>query len=193
MKKLNNKGISLVELVISMLLISIVMVFMYRLLININNLIYNPNYAVNNQQNRLEIIKSVQTDLMQHELANITNNNTYIKFTFSDGKTSTLTIKDYKTITYNSDYDSQKSWTMKNATINTQIYLCKSPLSTDNSINNYSINIIVYNSNNENNSLKNTQGNTNNKLDDIEIVYQGKDFTSVSNSNTEYCNNRTVN
>ena len=46
---LNKKGTSLIEVIISIALISIVLVFMIRLLIDLNNEENNNEYAVNNQ------------------------------------------------------------------------------------------------------------------------------------------------
>ena len=62
--KLNNKGMSLVELLASIILISIVLVFLFQLLIDLKNETDNNNFAYNNQVNRTEAIYTIQKDLL---------------------------------------------------------------------------------------------------------------------------------
>ena len=54
---LNKKGTSLIEVIISIALISIVLVFMIRLLIDLNNEENNNEYAVNNHNCLLSPVK----------------------------------------------------------------------------------------------------------------------------------------
>ena len=53
---LNNKGMSLMEILVSIILISVVLVFLFELLIDLKNESKNNDYASNNQINRMEII-----------------------------------------------------------------------------------------------------------------------------------------
>lgn len=170
MNKLNNKGLSLIELLISIILISIVVVFMYRLLININNEMTNTDYAISNQQNRLEIIKTVENDLLNNEVTGITpqtGDTDIVTITYKDGSKSTLEInKTENKVTYTLHDKTNKTWTMKNCTINniTCIYANYNS-DTNNSKSIYTISIMI-NTVNDNNSIDN-----NNKLDDIDITY----------------------
>ena len=71
MKKLNNKGNTLIELVISIALMSVVLVSMVRLLVDLNNTNTNSVYAKNNEVVRSEIIRAIETDLNNYKLSNI--------------------------------------------------------------------------------------------------------------------------
>ena len=57
--KLNNKGLTLVELIISIVLVVVVMLFMYKLLSDVNNEKNDDSYAQENRVIRAEIIKKV--------------------------------------------------------------------------------------------------------------------------------------
>ena len=61
--KLNNKGITLVEIIISIALISIVLIFLFSLLITVNDM--NTNSKVNSSYlvNKALIIKNIEEDL----------------------------------------------------------------------------------------------------------------------------------
>ena len=71
MKKLNNKGNTLIELIISIALMSVVLVSMVRLLVDLNNTNTNSVYAKNNEVVRSEIIRAIETDLNNYKLSNI--------------------------------------------------------------------------------------------------------------------------
>ena len=60
---LNKKGTTLAEVIISIALISVVLVFMIRLLIDLNNMQTNTTYATGNQVNRAEILRMIGNDL----------------------------------------------------------------------------------------------------------------------------------
>lgn len=57
MKKLNKKGNTLIELVISIALMSVILISIVRLLVDLNNTNTNNVYAKNNQINRSEILQ----------------------------------------------------------------------------------------------------------------------------------------
>ena len=196
MKKLNKKGNTLIELIISIALMSIVLVFLMHLLIDLNNTNTNNKFAKNNQINRTEIIKFIEQDLNKNTLTKIEDNSTsdtlIIKFLFKDNKESTITATN-NTFTYENSENNKRLWTMKDATINTKkaTVLYREGSYEDNGITNnviytLQIDIGIY-TKNDLNKEKN-----NNLVDDILLSYYGKtsDFTSLTKSCLGYnCNN----
>jgi len=75
--KYNNKGITLIELIISISLISIVLIFLFSLLVDVRHSDNQIDYDRKNQQKRAIIIKRVQDDLLNEEymLTRINNEN----------------------------------------------------------------------------------------------------------------------
>ena len=69
--KLNQKGITLVELIISMALISIVIMFLFRLLVDVRYGENNTDFNRVNQQTRAVILKRVQQDFLDRKLIKI--------------------------------------------------------------------------------------------------------------------------
>src|SRR5574344_1411468 len=140
---MNKKGLSLVELIITIALISVVVIFMYRLLNNINSQIKNPTFAIKNQINRAEIINYIQDDLVNNVVSNIKSEGNTITIIFKDSKTSTLTwtANNLKYININGI---TRSWDMVNCFLDT---LPKNYVATFSTSANYSkldININVY-------------------------------------------------
>lgn len=185
MKILSKKGSTLLELVISIALISIVLVFLMKLLVDLNNTETNNVYAKDNQINRAEIIRTIENDLNNNVLINIendssTSDNLKIKFTFKNNKTSSINATENKFI-YNDTNNNTRSWTMDGGILYTEkAYLNYSADAIEDVINRtytLQIDIQVHTTND-----KNKFGN-NNLLDDILISYIGKysDFnTNVS-------------
>ncbi|MBQ6840773.1 MAG: prepilin-type N-terminal cleavage/methylation domain-containing protein [Bacilli bacterium] len=60
MKKLNNKGLTITELLVSVALISVVMLFMYRMLADITFQKDNEYFASQNQEQRIEMIHKIE-------------------------------------------------------------------------------------------------------------------------------------
>ena len=60
--KMNNKGSTLLELIISIALISVILVFMVRLLVDLNDSETNNKYAKKNQVIRAEILRTIEND-----------------------------------------------------------------------------------------------------------------------------------
>lgn len=191
--KLNNKGLTLVELLISIVLTGIVLAFLFNLLVDLKDETDNSDFAYNNQVNRLEVIYAVQKELIQYPLAGIqdlsVNNNIRINFYYRKGgmiKTSVLSTDktpgsilsdDKYYIRYTNINEETTTWLMKGASID------KCGMFTfliDSTTNNYyfHLNIPLYNSvyNEKNNS------NNNNTVDDIEISYTGSASTLTSDS-----------
>lgn len=117
--KLNKKGISIVELIVSIGLMSVVMIFLYNLLSNVTFEKDDDYIASLNQANRIEIISTIENDLICDNTvtynALIDNTPEGQTLKLSGSKTYTITtFKDsgkYK-ITYNSGGTIQ-TWTIK--------------------------------------------------------------------------------
>lgn len=183
MIKLNKKGSTLLELIISITLISVILVFLMRLLVDLNNTQTNNDFAKDNQINRAEIIRMVENDLTNNTITNITNNsssgNIGCTFTFSGGKTATINATS-DTFTYTSSDGTKRSWTMDGGTIYTDkanvIY------SSDSVGQIYALQIdIEVHTVNDNNKAGN-----NNLLDDILISYIDK-YNNFKNSSNLSC------
>lgn len=160
MKVLNNKGMSLIEMLVCLSLMSVVVLLMYGLISQINNLSSESNYAVKNQNIRLEIIKTIEDDLIANKLADVEKKDNDITLFFSDNDKGE--IKYYQE---NEDYlveyishDSVKTkWRLKGAKIDfNNSYMCQNKIDEKSGILN--INIII----------KNEEGN--NPLDDISLT-----------------------
>lgn len=94
--KLNNKGITLIELMISISLISIVILFLFRLLINIYFSDNNTDFNHQNQQNRAVIMRNIQQDFIERGLIKIVDNSSAsvlsLQFAYKDSTTATLLV-----------------------------------------------------------------------------------------------------
>ena len=64
MKKLNNKGVTLIELIVSLALISIVMVFIFNLLIDLKAEDSLSSKRSTDALNRSTIIRLIQNDFL---------------------------------------------------------------------------------------------------------------------------------
>ncbi len=182
---MNKKGSTLIELIISIALISVILVFMVKLLVDINNTESNNDYAKNNQIIRAEIIKAIETDIGKKNLTNVTDtkgtNKLVINFYYSDSTTAKIEIEN-KSLTFTPSSGDIRKWTLKEG----EFYLDKfdKAFETDSS-GNYQflyLNIEVH-TQNDNNTIFRVETNTkdgreiktiktkNNILDDISISY----------------------
>ena len=183
--KLNQKGITLVELIISMALISIVIMFLFRLLIDVRYSENNTDFNRANQQTRAVILKRVQQDFLDRKLVKIedkasNDTKTSIDLTYKDGSVGNLTI-DANSLSYTINGDTEK-WLLEKQTAATVIgYRCvnfSSSLTQEKLKNEgefYSIKItipIVVNKNSKN------------ILDDLEFFYIGEksDLTDINHA-----------
>lgn len=171
MKKLNKKGTSLIELLVSIALISVVLVFMFKLLLDVNNEITNNTFAKDNQINRAEILRTIENDLNTTPLSGMNNSGNLesrvITFYFKGGTSSTLTLTEKK-ITYRTKNGTTRAWEMKNCTLYTKkinVYMTKT-------INNPKIFSMILDIEIHTINEENTEGH-NNILDDIAISYVG--------------------
>lgn len=86
--KLNNKGLSIVELIVSIALISVIMLFLYRLLADVTFQKEDDYFASLNQEQRIEIIDKLETTLStfaesanaSNKIASVTVNSRHIYF-----------------------------------------------------------------------------------------------------------------
>ena len=82
--KLNNKGVTIVELLVSLALLSVVLMFLYNVLSNVTSEKNTDFIANSNQANRIDIINTIENDL-------ILDNN--IEITSIDDKNLVLILK----------------------------------------------------------------------------------------------------
>ena len=197
--KLNNKGMTLMELLISIVLIGMVLVFLMQLLTDLRDETDNNNFAYNNQVNRTEVIYTIEKDLNKYTLVGLedasSNGNIVIKFHFRKGVNEiasailTSSKEDVvdelgltKTKYYLSytDYNGEKYlWEMKNAILDSCGYFT---YYLDNNSNNYyfKLNFYIYN----NPTHERNNENKNNAVDDIEITYtEERENLIINNGN----------
>ena len=179
--KLNNKGMSLMELLVTLVLIGIVLTFIFGLLVDIRNERDNNNFAQNNQINRIEIMHKVGDDLNKYTLESVREeeNTTGITLKFkyrNPNGTKDTTLRTYSKGTTDKDYyveytdysGEKTTWKMNGAEIDSCGHFT---FYKDNASDKYyfKINIYLYNdpAHERNNKEKN------NAVDDIEITYAG--------------------
>lgn len=204
--KLNNKGMTLMELLISIALVGLVLTFLLQMLNDLEHETDNNNYAYNNQVNRTDVVYTIEKDLQKYNLLGIedasTNGNIIIKFHYiKNNSTTTATLtsakNEYKDelgdtkekyyFRYTSYSGEKYSWEMKGATIDTcgtfKYYI-------DNTSNSYyfRINIPLYNSvyHERNNEDKN------NAVDDIEITYAGVKSDLITTNGSYLTGNKKI-
>ena len=75
-KKINNKGLTLIELLISIILIGIVLGFLFQLLTDVKDESEGKNYSYNNQLTKANVINVIENDLNNNMvLSNIDSQN----------------------------------------------------------------------------------------------------------------------
>lgn len=117
--KLNKKGISIIELIVSIALMSVVMLFLYNLLSNVTFEKDDDYFASLNQANRIEIISTIENDMICDNTVEfmgiVDNSSTSQTLTLKGTKTYKITTNksgnDYK-ITYENGTNRQ-TWTIK--------------------------------------------------------------------------------
>lgn len=176
--KLNNKGLTLIELIISVVLISVVMLFMYGLLNDANDENNDNSFARDNQINRSEIIKEIEDEFLTRriDLINIKDESTTdtlkVIFEFSDD-TSTVIEATQEYLRYTNANGEMRKWTMQNATLNIDkaaIRYDKSSTEEGKGIYSFLLTIEVYTDNDANRICPKC---VNNVVDDIIISYVG--------------------
>ncbi len=183
MLKLDNKGMSLMEILVSIILISIVLTFLFQLLTDLKNETTNNDFVYNNQINRAEIIKTIAQDLQNYNLISISDSSTdniKINFNFLNNKKGILTTKkenyhneigeeDIKYIlSYTSASGEKNTWTIKDAEIDNcyDFYFYNDEIAHKYF---FKLNLYLYN----NPYHEKNNKNNNNPVDDIEITFNG--------------------
>ena len=89
-----KKGFTMVELMVSIAIIAIVMVFLVRLLVDVKYDFTNELYNTSNQINRAEIIKTIQEDWLGKQLVDINDekNNDDIELKGDNNITATISF-----------------------------------------------------------------------------------------------------
>lgn len=155
---MNKKGVTILELLISISLISVVILLLIKVMFSLDKINNDDTYASNDEISRTEIIKNIENDFLKLKLQGLEikkSDNTIISFIY-ENEIKELRLEKNK-ITYNNE---SKSLESKNATYD----LCPKYEYTDIDDNYYliTINIAV---------LINNENTTEN--DDIVLTYLG--------------------
>ena len=205
--KLKSKGMTLIELLITIVIVGIILLFMFTLLNELKNETDNNNFAYNNQTNKVDAIHAVQKDLNNYVLLGIKDvsvNDLKIEFYYlkgnenrtavlsSSNKTTTnalgKSITKYYLNYYNVDRE-ENSWEMKDAVVDScGLFTFYKEDIVEHKLNNYyfKLNIYLYNSNFHEQNNK----NNNNVIDDIEITYAG--YNTYLENNTSFLTNSNI-
>lgn len=110
----NKKGITLIELIISIALISIVVLFLFQLFLNVRYSDRRVDYARGNQQERAIILKTVQDDFLDYGLIGLTDsssteNTLNILFSYKDSKSGQLIVTS-NSVTYTKANGETEKW-----------------------------------------------------------------------------------
>ena len=195
--KLNKKGITLMELMVTIILIGIVLLFLFQLLLSIKGETETNTFAYNNQYNRTEELYKIVQDIRKNNLTGIfpiaSTNKILLgyKFTFTEDRDSTMTIEKEgnKYYLYYDDINNNKNrWQMKSVNIDPCVnFIVRKGEGTNDQFY-FKLAIRMYN--NPYHELNNKKYN--NLVDDLEIMglgYKG-DITSDTNNllNTDISN-----
>ena len=120
--KLNNKGVTIVELLVSMALLSVILMFLYNLLSNVTFEKNSDFIASANQANRIDIIMTIEDDLLKDNnviIVSKSDNDLKLKGTL---KKYRITLVDNNLAYYVSelsrdDWQTQNTWEIKNGTL----------------------------------------------------------------------------
>lgn len=116
---LNKKGMTLLEIIISIALISVVMLFLFSLLNDIQYESKHSSYAKDFLVSRATIIKDVQEDILNNNITNVmpvnvdTNKTTLNFFVGSDPSNMNLEVESKK-ITYKNAAGEKESFSLSN-------------------------------------------------------------------------------
>lgn len=178
---MNNKGMTLIELIVSVALISVVLLFMYRLMADIEYDTEQEYFASQNQEQRIEIIDYIYEATRGKNVSSVSATST------SGTKTGNITISltspsvtyninvQEKTLTIKRGSTTVRSWEMKNAYLDPNV-TCDASGDSPQAIF-YECNIKVYTDNTGNMLLPGNGGgeiNNNNRLDDISFIVMKK-------------------
>ena len=88
----SNKGVTIVELLLSIILISLVLVFIIQLCLRARNAYLNNNSNVKYELSKSIIIDNVMVDYISKGIDSISSSSNRITFNFSDNSTKTLSV-----------------------------------------------------------------------------------------------------
>lgn len=117
--KLNNKGVTIIELLVSVALLSVVLMFLYNLLSSVTFEKDNDFIANSNQANRIDIINTIESDLILDNNIEIDKNKDNIlilKGTMKGTTTYKIVITE-NTLAYYVNDSIQNTWNIKGATL----------------------------------------------------------------------------
>ena len=168
--KINNKGVTLLEMLVTVALLSVMMIFMYKLLNGISFEKDNEFFSSKNQDLRVQIIDRLEGLNDDNLIKSITNHGSFIAFYDSIGAISsryTLNITDDRKAVYLEDgntYETVDYWALDGgAYFGDEIY-CDD---IDSGAYTFYRCLLRVFTNNKDNSYDN-----NNAIDDIEFYYK---------------------
>lgn len=184
--QLNKKGMTLIELLITIVFVGMILVFMFSLLNDLKGETDNNSFVFANQVNKTDAIHTIQKDLNTYDLLDIkslSNNSIKLEFTFSKGDaepkaTLSVTKKDgVYYLNYVNASSEKYSWEMKDAIIDECASFIIHKDSDELPSYYFNLKLLVYNKNYH--ELNNKTNN--NIIDDIEISYYG--LNNLKNNN----------
>lgn len=100
----NKKGITILELLISITLISIVVLLLIRVMFSLNSIASSKNYASEDEISRAEIIKNIESDFLSQHLNGLNiNTNNNIELIFQYENSASKLIINQNSLTYNNE------------------------------------------------------------------------------------------
>ena len=115
--KLNNKGVTIIELLVSVALLSVVLMFLYNLLSSVTFEKDNDFIANSNQANRIDIINTIESDLIKENSISIDGSQTTeSRLVLKGTKTYKIAITE-NVLSYYVGEAIQNSWKIKGATL----------------------------------------------------------------------------
>ena len=178
---MKKRGFTIIEIIISVALISVVMLFLFQLLTDVEFEATHPTYAKENQVVRASVMRSVQQDLTNMPLKSIdSTNKRRIKFTFQDGTNTVdkmLMINDTEI-----SYGNEETWEVQGQDVkidtdNIQVKIVGNDSSLCTNIQNQALHITEEHCPNYQYVkivIPITNGNEENAIDDIELFYIGE-------------------
>lgn len=113
----NNRGITLLELMVSISLISIIVLFLFALLVDVKNADNRRDFDRENQQNRALILKTIQTEFLERELIGLRDlgsDSNHLKLTFTYNDDSEGILEVYKdSVSYKDGNGNIEKWPLK--------------------------------------------------------------------------------
>lgn len=182
---LNNRGLSLLELIITIALVGVALVFLFELLVDLRRETDNSDFAYNNDVIKSEIIYTIQKDFLNNQLVRISdksaerNRPLAITFVFKGGMWTHIELNDSSGI-YKLYYTDTTGKIFRWDFVDAIFDPCADFIyRKDDNLNAYyfMLKMKIYNSNG--NELNNSQNN--NPFDDLEIThYFRQSLTDIS-------------